>query len=117
MLVQQNAQMKEELTAVEGNILALLEQSGEDILDEDTLIDALADSGKMKEEITQKLQEAAVTEKEIDAAREAYRPCAYRSQLLFFCVADLATVDSMYQYSLTWFKNLFVKGLEESEPS
>lgn len=116
-LVINNAKMTKDLFEIENNILALLEQSGDDILDEDTLIDALAESKKMKDEITAKMEEAAVTEKEIDAAREAYRPCAYRSQLLFFCCADLAMVDTMYQYSLTWFKTLFLNSLEESDDS
>ena len=116
-LVVNNAKMNKDLFNIEGNILALLEQSGDDILDEDTLIDALADSKKMKDEILVKKEEAAVIEQEVDTAREAYRPCAYRSQLLFFCVADLAMVDSMYQYSLGWFKTLFNRSLEESEPS
>ena len=45
-------------------------------------------AGKMKDEIMVKKKEAAIIEEEVDAAREAYRPCAYRSQLLFFCAAD-----------------------------
>jgi len=116
-LVKNNAKANKDLFDIENNILGLLEQSGDDILDEDTLIDALADSKKMKDEITKKMEEAKITEVEIDEAREAYRPCAYRSQLLFFCVADLGSVDSMYQYSLTWFKVLFTKCLEDSEPN
>jgi dynein heavy chain len=116
-LVINNARMSKELTDLEDNILALLEKSGADILDEDTLINALADSKKMKDEITVQMDAAAITEKEIDEARERYRPCAYRSQLIYFCVADLAGVDSMYQYSLTWFKVVFVNSLLQSEPA
>jgi len=116
-LVVNNARMSKELTDLEDNILGLLEKSGADILDEDTLINALADSKKMKDEITVQMDAAAITEKEIDEARERYRPCAYRSQLIYFCVADLAGVDSMYQYSLTWFKVVFVGTLLKSEPS
>jgi dynein heavy chain len=116
-LVVNNARMSKELTELEDNILALLEQSGADILDEDTLINALAESKKMKDEITIQMDAAAITEKEIDAARERYRPCAYRSQLIFFCCADLGGVDSMYQYSLTWFKINFVNTLVQSTQS
>jgi len=114
-LVINNARMSKELTDLEDNILALLEKSGADILDEDTLINALADSKVLKDEITVQMDAAAITEKEIDEAREKYRPCAYRSQLIFFCVADLAGVDPMYQYSLQWFKVIFVNTLLNSE--
>jgi len=34
---------------------------------------------------------------------------AVRASLLFFCISDLAMVDPMYQYSLTWFISLFVR--------
>merc|ERR1711871_201051 len=69
-LVVNNAKMQKDLYEIETNILALLEQSGDDILDEDTLINALAESKKMKDKITVQMDAAAITEKEIDAARE-----------------------------------------------
>ncbi len=50
-----------------------------------------------------------MTEREIDATRELYRPVALRASLLFFAISDLAAVDPMYQYSLGWFISLFVR--------
>jgi dynein heavy chain len=41
---------------------------------------------------------------------------AVRSQLLFFCVTSLANVDPMYQYSLEWYKAIFMNGLNKSDP-
>lgn len=35
--------------------------------------------------------------------------------MLFFCVADLAAIDPMYQYSLTYFIALFLRSIEGSE--
>ena len=40
---------------------------------------------------------------------------AIRTQILFFCVSDLANVDPMYQYSLEWFLNIFLSGIANSE--
>ena len=42
------------------------------------------------------MEESKITEKEIDKARESYRPVAFRASLLFFCIIDLATIDPMY---------------------
>ena len=56
------------------------------------------------------MKEAEQTELEIDNTREIYRVVAFRASLLFFCIADLSLVDPMYQYSLTWFIELFIKG-------
>jgi len=50
---------------------------------------------------------AIVTEKEIDEARDVYIPVSKHSSVLFFCITDLNNIDPMYQYSLSWFINLF----------
>jgi len=60
-------------------------------------------------DIASKVEEAERTEEEIDAAREQYRSVAVRASLLFFCIADLAGIDPMYQYSLAWFVALFLR--------
>ena len=46
-----------------------------------------------------------------------YRPVAFNGSTLFFCVASLSMVDPMYQYSLQWFNNLFLAGIDNAEPS
>ena len=43
-----------------------------------------------------------------------YKPIAVHSTILFFCVADLANIDPMYQYSLTWFINLFAMSIDHA---
>ena len=35
-----------------------------------------------------------------------YTPIATHSAVLFFSIADLANIEPMYQYSLTWFINI-----------
>ena len=116
-LVISNAKMKKELKEIEDKILFLLSNSQGNILDDEELIDTLAKSKVTSNEISAKVQEAEKTEKEIDATRELYRPVAIRASLLFFCISDLALMDPMYQYSLTWYIDLFVRGIEASESS
>lgn len=62
-----------------------------------------------------KVKVAEQTEKDIDITRLEYVPVAVRTQILFFCVSDLANVDPMYQYSLEWFLNIFLTGISNSE--
>lgn len=62
-----------------------------------------------------KVRIAEQTEKDIDLTRMEYIPVAVRTQILFFCVSDLANVDPMYQYSLEWFLNIFRSGIANSE--
>lgn len=64
---------------------------------------------------TQEIADA--TEKKIDIARLGYQPIAVHSSVLFFSITDLANIEPMYQYSLTWFVNLFVNSIECAESS
>lgn len=58
---------------------------------------------------------AEQTEKDIDQTRSQYIPVAVNTQILFFCVADMANIDPMYQYSLEWFINIFLGGISHAE--
>ena len=116
-LVVNNAKMKRELKEIEDKILYMLSNSTGNILDDEVLIETLAQSKVTSNEISQKVAEAEKTEKVIDETRESYRFVALRASLLFFCITDLALVDPMYQYSLTWFVDLFVRGLGEAVPA
>lgn len=113
-LVISNASMKKELKEIEDKILFMLSNSQGNILDDENLINTLSQSKVTSNEITAKVAEAEITEKEIDDTRELYRPVAKRASLLFFCISDLASVDPMYQYSLAWFIALFVRGIAEA---
>ena len=94
----------------------LLPPSG-NILDDEGLINTLAQSKVTSNEIAAKAEEAAKTEVIIDRTRNEYRPVAFRGALLFFCVADMGKVDPMYQYSMPWFTTLFMRAIDESEKS
>ena len=51
---------------------------------------------------------AEKTQAKISAARQGYQPVAVRASQLYFCIANLAQVDPMYQYSLEWYSRLFL---------
>jgi dynein heavy chain len=61
----------------------------------------------LSEEIQAKQEVAAKAEKEIDEARNEYKPVSKHSSVLFFCISELANIDPMYQYSLIWFLHLY----------
>ncbi|GBM98928.1 hypothetical protein AVEN_188307-1, partial [Araneus ventricosus] len=48
----------------------------------------------------------------INQSRESYKCVAQRSSVLFFSITDLPNVDPMYQYSLNWFINLFLRAIQ-----
>ncbi|XP_026981187.1 dynein axonemal heavy chain 7 [Sagmatias obliquidens] len=116
-LILQGAENKRQLKEIEDKILEVLSSSEGNILEDETAIKILSSSKALANEISQKQEVAEETEKKIDATRMGYRPIAVHSSILFFSIADLANIDPMYQYSLTWFINLFILSIENSEKS
>lgn len=64
-----------------------------------------------------RVKEAEETERSINAARESYRPAATRGSILYFTIADLASINPMYQFSLAYFIRLFAHCIATSEKS
>ncbi|XP_032988956.1 dynein axonemal heavy chain 1 isoform X1 [Rhinolophus ferrumequinum] len=114
-LIVSNAKMRQELKNIEDQILYRLSSSEGNPVDDMELIKVLEASKTKAAEIQAKVRIAEQTEKDIDLTRMEYIPVAVRTQILFFCVSDLANVDPMYQYSLEWFLNIFLSGIANSE--
>lgn len=106
-----------QLKEIEDKILEVLSASEGNILEDETAIKILSSSKALANEITEKQAIAEETERKIDDTRMGYRPIAIHSSILFFSIADLAHIEPMYQYSLTWFINLFVMSIDNSEKS
>eukprot|EP00928_Gymnodinium_smaydae_P008329 TRINITY_DN13035_c1_g3_i1.p1 TRINITY_DN13035_c1_g3~~TRINITY_DN13035_c1_g3_i1.p1 ORF type:complete len:2552 (-),score=764.33 TRINITY_DN13035_c1_g3_i1:28-7683(-) len=112
-LVKNNATMNKQLKDIEDTILRLLAADG-DILESKELIETLEYSKKTSAVINKAMEEAKVTEVEIDEVRKSYVDYAFRASLLFFCVSDMATIDPMYQFSLQWFQQLASLGIDNA---
>eukprot|EP00163_Fabomonas_tropica_P009439 TRINITY_DN1923_c0_g1_i1.p1 TRINITY_DN1923_c0_g1~~TRINITY_DN1923_c0_g1_i1.p1 ORF type:complete len:2652 (-),score=902.80 TRINITY_DN1923_c0_g1_i1:9-7298(-) len=116
-LVVKISEGQKQLQEIEDMILRMLAEASGQILDDEVLINTLAASKTTSAEINERLVKSEETAKEIDTAREKYRPAATRGSILYFVVADLALIDPMYQYSLTFFSNLFNQCLQKSAKS
>merc|ERR1719487_1852739 len=113
-LVVEGAENKEQLENTENKILDVLSSSQGNILEDESAIQVLSASKQISNDISEKQQVAEETEAQIDEARENYVPTAFRTSILFFCIADLANIDPMYQYSLPFFIKLFVASIDRS---
>ncbi len=99
-LVARIAADKKQLKDIEDKILKVIYQAEGNILHDEVLINTLNDAKSTSTIIHIRVQEAEETEQKINSLREAYRSVAVRGSILYFCIADLALVDTMYQYSL-----------------
>nr|XP_023021885.1 dynein heavy chain 3, axonemal-like [Leptinotarsa decemlineata] len=116
-MIVESANNKKMLKEIEDKILEVLSSSEGNILEDETAIKILSSSKVLSEDIQEKQKLAAVTEKEIDQARNGYVPVSKHSSVLFFCISELANIDPMYQYSLVWFINLYNQSIINSTKS
>ncbi|XP_044001131.1 dynein axonemal heavy chain 7-like isoform X2 [Aphidius gifuensis] len=115
-LIIQGAANKKMLKEIEDKILKVLSGSEENILEDQTAIGILSSSKILANEIEAKQTVAEITEKSIDLARLQYTSIAIHSTILFFTIDVLANIDPMYQYSLSWFVNLFKSTIDNTPP-
>lgn len=102
------ANFKQEITTIEKNILATLAASDPDtILDSDELINILEISKEKSTVIKAELKEALIIEENVRKTRDSYKYVSERGAVIYFVIADLAGIDPMYQYSLSYVKKLF----------
>ncbi|XP_008571629.1 PREDICTED: dynein heavy chain 3, axonemal [Galeopterus variegatus] len=116
-LIVESAKNKKQLKEIEDKILEVLSKSEGNILEDETAIKVLSSSKLLSEEISEKQEIASMTETQIDETRLGYKPVAVHSATIFFCISDLANIEPMYQYSLTWFISLYVHSLAHSRKS
>ncbi|GET87136.1 dynein heavy chain, putative [Leishmania tarentolae] len=102
---------REEIAALEAQVLQQLSDATGDVLDNAELIQALQTSKVTSEKIAAELAAVEETNKTINATRDVYRPLAVRGSLLYGAITQMAKVDPMYDYSLPFFKQLVVSVL------
>jgi len=116
-LIIQSAENKKKLKEIEDKILSILSNDDGNILENHEAIEALSSSKRISNELSEKQKIAEATEKKIDETRNSYLPIAKHASILFFCTTDLANIEPMYQYSLTWFIDLFSNAITMSNKS
>lgn len=94
--------------------ISLLNVAGESLLDDLDLLNTLQTSKATSISIQKSLVVSEQTEKEIDLAREGYRPCSKRASILFFVLNDMSAIDPMYQFSLDAYNALFMLSIDKS---
>jgi dynein heavy chain len=115
-LIQESSANKGLLKELEDTLLRELTNSTGNMLDNEELIVTLDNTKVKAVEVTEKLAIVSVTAKEINDIRNGYRRAAKRGAVLFFVLSDMASINVMYQYSLSSYLEVFEKSLAKSIP-
>ena len=103
------------IVKLEDTLLRELSASSGNILDNEELIATLDETKTKAEEIKGKLEQSTFTKDEISKARAAYTPTAKRGSILYFVMAGLSTIMSMYETSLDSFLGVFHTALDKAK--
>jgi len=115
-LILETSENKNLLQQLEDSLLREIATDQGNMLDNIDLIETLENIKSRANEVMTKLFLAEVTSADIDKLREGYRPVAERGAILFSVLADMATVNAMYQYSLISYVEVFIHSLKRSLP-
>ncbi|KAJ3321068.1 Dynein heavy chain 10, axonemal [Boothiomyces sp. JEL0866] len=115
-LVIEMSETKALLKNFEDTLLRELASSTGLMLDNVDLIKTLEDTKTKATEIAGKLILANQTSQEVEISRDGYRPAATCGAVLFFVLAELSTINPMYEYSLSAFLEVFISSLHRSKP-
>ncbi|KAK3083644.1 hypothetical protein FSP39_000711 [Pinctada imbricata] len=115
-LIQETSTNKKLLKDLEDALLRELAQSQGNMLDNMELIQTLEETKTKATEVSEKLKLGAKTAIDIDKLRDGYRPAARRGAILFFILAEMSTINTMYQYSLDSYLEVFELSLKKSMP-
>uniref|UniRef100_A0A8C2AG99 Dynein heavy chain 10, axonemal-like n=1 Tax=Cyprinus carpio TaxID=7962 RepID=A0A8C2AG99_CYPCA len=116
-LIQETSENKRLLKDLEDSLLRELATSTGNMLDNVELIQTLEETKTKATEVFEKLKLAEKTANDIETLRDGYRPAAKRGAVLFFVLAEMALVNTMYQYSLASFLEVFDLSLYKSMPN
>ena len=111
-----DSENKKLLKDLEDSLLRELATSTGNMLDNVELVQTLEETKSKASEVAEKLKLGARTAEEIEKNRDSYRLAARRGAILFFVLSDLSTINSMYQYSLSAYLELFEFSLKKSMP-
>ncbi|CAL9696600.1 unnamed protein product [Knipowitschia caucasica] len=113
-LIQETSENKKLLKNLGDSLLRELATSTGNMLDNTELVHTLEETKSKAHEVSEKLMLAQKTSVDIDKLRDGYRPAAKRGAILFFVLTDMALVNSMYQYSLASYLEIFDFSLRKS---
>ena len=85
------------------------------LVDNDPLIAVLDDAKTKSIMISEALENAKVTNENIEQQRENYKSCAKRGAILFFAMSGLSAISSMYEYSLSSYLVVFNNALKQAK--
>ncbi|KAG2907508.1 Dynein heavy chain 17, axonemal [Phytophthora cactorum] len=105
-----------QLLQLENDLLERLSNAPDDILSDVPLIEGLEKTKLTAIDVGIALRKGKDAEREINLAREVYRPVANEASMMYFLMSQLCKVNHMYRYSLESYMTFFFVALDGVAP-
>lgn len=106
-----------QLLHLETQLLERLSNAPDDILSDVALIEGLEQTKQTANDVARAVLKGREAEKEINLAREVYRPVAHEASMMYFLMGQLCKVNHMYRYSLESFMTFFYVAMDSVTPA
>lgn len=106
-LMKVQGEFRLRLRTLEKLLLQALNESTGNILDDDKVIDTLETLKTEAAEITRKVEETDIVMREVEQVTAEYLPIAQACSSVFFILEQLNLINHFYQFSLSFFMNIF----------
>lgn len=111
VLLKLQGEYQAKLRELEDSLLRHINNVQGNILDDDSVINALEGMKAEAAQISTQVQETHNTMEVVEAATKLYRPLAKACSRLFFTLENLSSIHFLYQYSLNFFLSLLTNVL------
>nr|XP_040564670.1 dynein heavy chain 7, axonemal-like [Lepeophtheirus salmonis] len=102
---------------IQNKILDILFSSKGNILEDENAIKTLSSSKLLANEISEKQSTSQSNKERIEENRNEYLDLAKYAVTLFFTSISLSNINTMYQFSSTWFINIFCTSIDLADKS
>ncbi|GAA5960288.1 hypothetical protein JCM21900_000936 [Sporobolomyces salmonicolor] len=106
-LLRLQGEFRARLHHLEKSLLAALNESQGNILDDDKVIETLETLKREAAEVTRKVEETDTIMAEVEEVTNEYLPLAQASSSVFFVLDELHLLNHFYQFSLRFFSDIF----------
>lgn len=114
-VINKSVDIKKKLKVQEEEILKIVTVHKEGILESDKLLETLKNTKTECQQFSNQVEEQKRFSERIENTRSKFKTVAKRVADLYFCIADLSNVESMYQFSLDWYLDLYKKSLQAEQ--
>lgn len=113
-LLKLQGEFRLRLLQLERSLLQALNSSGNNILDDDNIIDSLEALKKEAGEVAEKVAETENVMQDVEAVTGLYQPLARACTSIYFALDRLSSLNHFYQFSLQHFLSAFQSVLQSA---